>query len=46
VTTYYKATRPDGKDFATGTIDYGAGARSCRHPAAKKIKKGRTWQTA
>lgn len=21
---YYRATNPDGRDFATGTIDYGA----------------------
>jgi hypothetical protein len=24
MTTYYKATRPDGKDFRTGTVDYAA----------------------
>ncbi len=24
MTTYYKATRPDGTDFRTGTVDYGA----------------------
>jgi hypothetical protein len=39
--TYFKATRPDGTDFATGTIDYGAALVSgevVRHLAAKKIK--------
>jgi len=38
---YFKATSVDGKDFATGTIDYGAALVSgevVRHPATKKIK--------
>lgn len=26
--TYYKATRPDGTDFRTGTIDYAAALRT------------------
>ena len=33
--TYYKATRPDGTDFQTGTIDYGAALVTgavIRHP--------------
>ena len=36
---YYKATRPDGTDFMTGTIDYGAALISgeiVRHPSARK----------
>jgi hypothetical protein len=35
MTTYYKATRPDGTDFQTGTIDYAAALASgevIRHP--------------
>jgi hypothetical protein len=35
MTTYYKATRPDGTDFKTGTIDYAAALASgevIRHP--------------
>jgi hypothetical protein len=38
---YYKATRPDGTDFRTGTIDYAAAFASgevIRHPAAKKVQ--------
>ena len=27
MTTYYKATRPDGTDFRTGTVDYAAALR-------------------
>ena len=41
MTDYFKATRPDGTDFQTGTVDYGAALLSgevIRHPAAKKIK--------
>jgi hypothetical protein len=41
MTACYKTTRVDGKDFATGTIDYAAALASgevVRHPAAKKIK--------
>jgi hypothetical protein len=41
MTTYYKATRPDGTDFATGTIDYAAALASgevVRHPSKKKIR--------
>jgi hypothetical protein len=40
-TPYYKATRPDGLDFRTGTIDYGAALLSgeaVRHPAAKRVR--------
>ena len=40
--TYYKATRPDGTDFMTGMIDYGAALVSgeiIRHPAAKRVKE-------
>jgi hypothetical protein len=40
VTVYYKATRPDGTDFRTGTIDYAAALISgevLRHPA-KRVK--------
>src|ERR1035437_10327648 len=36
----YKATRPDGTDFRTGTVDYGAALLSgetIRHPA-KRVK--------
>ena len=39
--TCYKATRPDGTDFWTGTIDYGAALVSgeiIRHPAARKVR--------
>jgi hypothetical protein len=39
--TYYKATRPDGTDFKSGTIDYAAALASgavIRHPAARKIR--------
>ena len=41
VTTYYKATRPDGRDFYTGTIDYGAALLSgevVRHPGKRKVR--------
>ena len=41
MTTYFKATRPDGKDFATGTIDYGAALDSgevVRHPVKTKVR--------
>ena len=40
MTLYYKATRPDGTDFQTGTIDYGAALVSgevVRHSAAKRV---------
>lgn len=40
VTLYFKATRPDGTDFRTGAIDYGAALLSggvVRHPAAKLV---------
>ena len=40
MTTYFKATRPDGTDFRTGTIDYAAALVSgevIRHPA-KRVK--------
>jgi hypothetical protein len=39
--TYYKATRPDGTDFQTGTIDYAAALSSgevIRHPAEVKVR--------
>ena len=41
MTTYYKATRPDGTDFYSGDIDYGAALLSgevVRHPKAKKVR--------
>ena len=41
MTAYYKATRPDGRDFATGRIDYAAALASgevIRHPAAKRVR--------
>jgi hypothetical protein len=41
MTTYYKATRPDGRDFMTGTIDYGAALVSgeiIRHPIRRRVK--------
>jgi hypothetical protein len=41
VTAYYKATRPDGRDFYSGTIDYAAALASgevIRHPSAKKTR--------
>lgn len=28
MSSYYKATRPDGTDFYTGTVDYGAALAS------------------
>jgi hypothetical protein len=40
VTVYYKATRPDGRDFYTGTIDYAdalASGEVIRHPSSKKV---------
>ena len=39
-TTYYKATRPDGRDFQTGTIDYAATLASgavVRHPTSRRM---------
>jgi hypothetical protein len=44
MTTYYKATRPDGRDFMTGTIDYGAALVSgevVRHPTSKRKVRGK-----
>jgi hypothetical protein len=41
MTVYYKATRPDGTDFRTGTIDYAAALASgevIRHPAKRRVK--------
>jgi hypothetical protein len=41
MTTYYKATRPDGTDCHTGTIDYGAALVSgdiVRHPAEGMVR--------
>lgn len=41
MTAYYKATRPDGTDFATGTIDYAAALASgevIRHPSKRKVR--------
>ena len=35
--THYKATRPDGTDFRTGTIKYEVGA-TVTHPSAKRVK--------
>ena len=38
---YYKATRPDGRDFYSGTIDYAAALASgevIRHPAKRKVR--------
>jgi hypothetical protein len=35
--TYFKATKPDGFDFATGNIDYGSAAKS-RTKAGKVVK--------
>ena len=38
---YFKATRLDGRDFRTGTVDYGAALATgeiLRHPAPKKIR--------
>lgn len=38
---YYKATQPDGRDFVTGTIDYGAALVSgevIRHPSKRKVR--------
>lgn len=40
MTDYFKATRPDGTDFRTGTVNYGAALTSgevLRHPA-KSVK--------
>ena len=40
MTTYYKATKPDGTDFYTGTINYAAALESgevLRHPG-KRVK--------
>lgn len=39
--TYYKATRPDGTDFQTGSIDYAAAlatGETIEHPAAKMVR--------
>lgn len=41
MTTYYKATRHDGTDFRTGTIDYAAALASgevIRHPAPRMVR--------
>ena len=41
VVNYYKATRPDGTDFHTGTIDYARALETgevIRHPAKKMIR--------
>jgi hypothetical protein len=38
---YFKAARPDGRDFATGTVDYGAALESgetLRHPSKRKTR--------
>lgn len=38
---YYKATRPDGRDFRTGTVDYAAAFESgdvIEHPATKMTR--------
>ena len=38
---YYKATRPDGTDFRTGMIDYGAALISgaiIRHPVPQRVR--------
>lgn len=37
MTTYFKATRPDGTDFRTGTIRYEVG-ETVVHPCAKKVR--------
>ena len=41
MTIYWKATRPDGRDFESGTIDY-AGALATgeiiRHPTSRKVR--------
>ena len=34
---YYKATRPDGTDFRTGTIEYRVG-ETVTHPAARRVR--------
>jgi hypothetical protein len=42
--TYYKATRPDGTDFRTGTVDYGTALTSgaeIRHPIYETVDKRR-----
>jgi hypothetical protein len=41
MTTYYKAVRPDGTDFRTGTINYAAALESgeiIRHPSKRKTR--------
>lgn len=41
MTAYYKATRPDGRDFYSGTIDYAAALASgevIRHPSKRKVR--------
>ncbi|MGW6255466.1 hypothetical protein [Streptomyces sp. NPDC055085] len=35
--TYYKATRPDGTDFRTGTVDYAAALKSGKPVARKPV---------
>ncbi len=38
---YYKATRPDGRDFHSGTVDYAAAlafGETIRHPAAARVR--------
>ena len=43
MTTYFKATRPDGTDFHTGTIDYAAALASgeiVQHPTSKRKANG------
>jgi len=44
--TYYKATRPDGMDFYTGTVDYAAALASgeiLRHPETRRRDQPATY---
>ena len=46
MTTYYKATRPDGTDFRSGTVDYAAALASgevIRHPAKREWDEPSTY---
>ena len=48
-TTHWKATRPNGTDFRTGTVDYGAALLSgevVKHPLKLKVSERdvTTWE--
>ena len=49
MTTYFKATRPDGRDFYTGTVDYAgalASGETLVHPSPHKRGASGYWSVA